>query len=415
MLAPERASGVLASASDAAMGSAARCVGARVRPSTSATRWSQALPILQYSRIQQVLMVKRENATRVPISKQARAPNLVGNMPKTPTFCPPCRCGWTVMSTPSSFALPPRGLRPRPETAPPSPPRWQSYQSLSPTKERKSSSPPGARARGRLSPPVDVSDELLARPNEYAMGTEDPTPRGSTAGAPRFELSAAAIVRTDKLLTSRVVITLPVGTECHVVDVARLPDGSQRVQIVLVGQRVPLGWVTARRASNFGDGARSKGVSALRQLSREDQRRKVEEAAEAAEAARLAAEAAAAAARADAEGANEPKEAININLASLRAVTAKELPMVMDIWKALDVDKSGTISIDEFVSGLQKAFPNALEEDMHALFEECDRDGNGELVFDELAETMRRVQRGRYGQLTDHVAEKGKPLSASFK
>ena len=215
----------------------------------------------------------------------------------------------------------------------PSPPRWKSFNPhLSPSKSSRHASPTSS-GRGSPTPSaVDVSDAAAE-----ATYKDEISPRGASLLA-RWETLKFAIVRAEPLLTSQKVSTLPAGTQLHVVNTHRLPDGTRRVQVVLVDQTVPLGWLTVRRAEKLGEGARSKAVEVLRQVSREEQRERVEAAAEAA---RQAAEEEARRAKA-AEEARIKAEAPILTLASLKEVAFKELPRVIDIWRSLDEDKSGS-------------------------------------------------------------------------
>ena len=78
---------------------------------------------------------------------------------------------------------------------------------------------------------------------------------------------------------------------------------------------------------------------------------------------------------------------------SLREVTYSALPRVIDIWRTLDSDKSGHIALAEFTRGLTTVFPDAKNDDIVALFRECDLDGNGTVEYAELVQTMRQANR----------------------
>lgn len=95
----------------------------------------------------------------------------------------------------------------------------------------------------------------------------------------------------------------------------------------------------------------------------------------------------------DAAGQSGPSDATSatgkkLTLASLRAVAFTHMPRVIDIWRALDRDKSGSLDKDEFVKGLSSAFPEATRGEMISVFRECDRDGNGSVDYLELATAL---------------------------
>ena len=64
---------------------------------------------------------------------------------------------------------------------------------------------------------------------------------------PLYEVVKSPIVRKRFELTSEVVDTLAVGTRLSIVDVRRAADGAQRACIMVLGDDVPLGWLTIRR------------------------------------------------------------------------------------------------------------------------------------------------------------------------
>lgn len=64
---------------------------------------------------------------------------------------------------------------------------------------------------------------------------------------PLYEVVAAAKVRKEFDLNSQFVTQLPERTRLHVVEIRRLADGNQRVQIIVAGQLTPIGWLTARK------------------------------------------------------------------------------------------------------------------------------------------------------------------------
>ena len=75
-------------------------------------------------------------------------------------------------------------------------------------------------------------------------------PTRSAAGHQLQEVVHACSVRRGYELGSAKVCTLAAGTVVHVVELRRLPDGTQRVCVVLLGGQQPIGWLS--RVSSKG-------------------------------------------------------------------------------------------------------------------------------------------------------------------
>lgn len=78
-----------------------------------------------------------------------------------------------------------------------------------------------------------------------------------------------------------------------------------------------------------------------------------------------------------------------LNPETLRDIIRAEKPRVMDVFHHFDTDHDGKVSMTELIVGVQSVFAAAEEDVIRGLFSRADKDGSGEIGFDELDDLFR--------------------------
>jgi len=94
-------------------------------------------------------------------------------------------------------------------------------------------------------------------------------------------------------------------------------------------------------------------------------------------------------------------------------LTEEELAEFREIFNLVDLDKGGTISKDELKQLMQTLGLKPTQEELNAMVDEIDQDGNGEIDFDEFVTVMSRKVNTSYTpqqvKAAFKVFEKGVP------
>lgn len=105
-----------------------------------------------------------------------------------------------------------------------------------------------------------------------------------------------------------------------------------------------------------------------------------------------------------------------LTIESLTEITASDFPRVKEVFHKMDIDSSGTLSLQEFVTALQKCFPGACLANIEELYRFCDIDGNGSVTLGELDKRLRHLKnRKKVGVPTSSSARSAKKQAADAK